>query len=258
MPKFRVIPRLEVKGPNVVKGIRMEGLRVVGQPEAMAQRYAHEGADEIVFVDIVASLYNRNQLHSLVSHAARNIALPLCVGGGVRSIEDIRALLRSGADRISINTQACATPEIIDEAARIFGAQCIALSIQAKRQPDGSWEAYANNGRDRTGREVVTWAREAVSRGAGEILLVSVDRDGTRKGFDLDLVGAVVDAVSVPVVVGGGAGSADDIVAAARHGAAGVVVAHVLHFERVSIAAVKAALAGAGIPVRRIPQAAPA
>jgi cyclase len=235
----------------------MEGLRVVGRPDALSARYASEGADEIIFIDIVASLYNRNQLHGIVTHAAQNIALPLCVGGGIRSIDDVRALLRAGADKISVNTQACATPAIIDEAARIFGSQCVVIAIEAKRLPDGRWEAYTDNGRNRTGRDAVEWAREAVSRGAGEILLVSVDRDGTRLGFDMELIEKVVAAVSVPVVAGGGAGSENDVVGVARSGAAGVALAHVLHFGKSGIPKIKAALAAAGIAVRNAEPAVP-
>lgn len=252
MPKFRIIPRLEVKGSNVVKGIRMEGLRVVGQPAEMSERYAREGADEILFIDIVASLYNRNQLHDLVSGASGRICLPLAVGGGVRSVDDFRALLRAGADKISLNTQACATPEIITQAAQIFGAQCIMVSIQAKRQPDGRWEAYNQNGRERTGRDAVEWVKEAVSVGAGEILLTSVDRDGTRKGLDFDLIAAIVGAVSVPVVVGGGVGSVDDVVRAAKMGASGVTIGHMFHFGKLTIPALKMALVEQGIPVRQV------
>lgn len=252
MAKFRIIPRLEVKSQNVVKGIRMEGLRVVGQPAEMSSRYGEQGADELLFIDIVASLYNRNQLHDLVAQAAATINLPLAVGGGVRGIDDFRALLRTGADKVAINTQACATPEIITEAARVFGAQCVMVSIEAKRQPEGYWEPYTQNGRERTKRNAVDWAREVVKRGAGEILLTSVDRDGTRKGLDFDLIEQVVDAVSVPVVVGGGIGGIDDIERAARMGAAGVTVAHMLHFNRLTLQQLKAELAQRGVPVRLV------
>jgi imidazole glycerol-phosphate synthase subunit HisF len=257
MPKLRIIPRLEVKGENVVKGIRMEGLRVVGEPAEMSRRYSEEGADELLFMDIVASLYNRNQLHDLVASASQTINLPLAVGGGVRSIGDFQKLLRTGADKIAINTQACATPEIITEAARIFGAQCVIVSIEAKRQPGGGWEPYTQNGRGRTKRDVVVWAREAVERGAGEILLTSVDRDGTRKGLDFELISAVLDAVHVPVVVGGGVSGVDDVEKVARMGASGVTIAHMLHFKRFAIRDLKAELLRRGVPVRALPQSAP-
>lgn len=228
----------------------MEGLRVVGQPAEMAARYYAEGADEILFIDIVASLYNRNNLHDLVSEASANIHLPLAVGGGVRSIDDFQALLRSGADKVSLNTQACATPEIITAAARIFGAQCVIVSIQAKRQPNGGWEAYNQNGRERSHREVIGWAKEVVERGAGEVLLTSIDQDGTRKGLDFDLIEAVLGAVSVPVVVGGGVGSIDDVERAAKMGASGVTIAHMFHFNRLALPELKAELMRREVSVR--------
>jgi cyclase len=253
MPKLRIIPRLEVKSENVVKGIRMEGLRVVGRPAELSATYASEGADEILFTDIVASLYNRNHLHDLVSGASSRLNLPLAVGGGVRTIADFQSLLRAGADKISINTQACATPEIITEAAHRFGAQCVIVSIQAKRQPDGRWEAYTQNGRERSRRDVVAWARDVVARGAGEILLTSVDRDGTRQGLDFNLIAAILDAVSVPVVVGGGIGGVADVERAARMGVSGVAIAHMLHFRRITIPQLKAELASRGVQVRAAP-----
>jgi cyclase len=250
MPKLRIIPRLEVKSENVVKGMRMEGLRVVGKPAELSTRYYASGADEILFVDIVASLYNRNNLHELVSAASTEIHVPLSVGGGVRSLDDFQALLRSGADKVSINTQACETPEIITEAAHVFGAQCVISSIQAKRQPDGSWEAYYQNGRERSRRDVVEWAKEVVERGAGEILLTSIDQDGTRKGPDFELIDAVLSNVRVPVVVGGGVGSIDDVVRVAKMGVSGVVIGHMFHFGRFDIPTLKSELAIHCISVR--------
>ena len=253
LPKLRIIPRLEIKGVNTVKGIRMEGLRKVGSPEQLTQRYFDQGADELVFVDIVASLYGRNNLQSLVEAASANIHVPLVVGGGVRNLEDFRQLLRSGADKISLNTQALTTPEIISHAADVFGAQCVVISIQAKRQSHGEWEAYCENGREPSGKNVVEWAKEVVSRGAGEVLLTSVDQDGTRKGLDLDLVGALVDAVSVPVIAGSGIGSIDDVVKASRLGVTGVAIAHMLHFNRFTIPELKDELIRRGVDVRPLP-----
>lgn len=252
MRKFRVIPRLEVKGENVVKGIRMEGFRVVGKPHEMTMKYYAEGADEILFTDIVASLYNRNQFNEVVSETARHINIPLCVGGGVRNIEDFRALLRLGADKVSINTQACNTPEIISECAHIFGSQAVLISIQAKRISGGRWEAYNQNGREPSGRDVVEWAKEVVDRGAGEILLTSVDYDGTRKGLDVELIQKVLGVVNVPLLVGGGVSSVTDAIEVAKMGASGIVLAHVLHFKRISIPEIKAALAAMNIPVRDV------
>jgi imidazole glycerol-phosphate synthase subunit HisF len=250
MPKIRIIPRLEVKGENVVKGICMEGLRVVGKPHDLCETYYLQGADEILFIDIVASLYNRNHLHELVSRSTEKIFLPVCVGGGVRSMDDFRALLRAGADKISINTQAVRTPEIITQASRVFGAQAVIVSIQAKRQSDGSWEVYNENGREKTDLDAVDWAEEVVRRGAGEILLTSVDRDGTRDGLDFDLIERVIDRVTVPIVVGGGVGSIQDITRAAEIGASGITVANLLHFKRTTIAEIKDAMLDQGVAVR--------
>jgi cyclase len=255
MRKFRVIPRLEVKGDNVVKGIRMEGLRTVGKPHEMTAKYYAEGADEILFTDVVASLYNRNQLDELVSETAKNIHIPLCVGGGVRTIEDFRSLLRLGADKVSINTQACNMPEIITECAHIFGSQAVLISIQAKRRGNGKWEAYNQNGREPSGRDVVEWAKEVVERGAGEILLTSVDCDGTRKGLDVELIQEVLGAVTVPLLVGGGMSCVEDAIAVAKIGVSGIVLAHVLHFNRITIPEIKSALSAASIPVRVVANA---
>ncbi len=255
MRKFRIIPRLEVKGDNVVKGIRMEGLRTVGKPHEMTAKYYAEGADEILFTDVVASLYNRNQLSELISETAKNIHIPLCVGGGVRTIEDFRSLLRLGADKVSINTQACNMPEIITECAYIFGSQAVLISIQAKRKGDGKWEAYNQNGREPSGRDVVEWAKEVVERGAGEILLTSVDCDGTRKGLDVELIQEVRGAVTVPLLVGGGMSCVEDAIAVAKIGVSGIVLAHVLHFNRITIPEIKSALSSASIPVRVVANA---
>ncbi len=250
MPTFRFIPSLLVKGENVVKGICMEGLRVVGTPVELCEKYYKSGVDEILFIDIVASLYNRNHLHALLSSSSENIFLPVCVGGGVRNIEDFRSLLRAGADKISLNTQACRTPEIITDAARVFGSQCVIISIQSKRQTDENWEAYTENGREKTGRDVIEWAKEAVSRGAGEILLTSVDHDGTREGLDFKLIEKLVDSVPVPIVVGGGVGSIDDVERAAKIGASGVTIANMFHFGVLTTSEIKSELMKRGISVR--------
>ncbi len=211
MPPVRLIPRLDIKGPNVVKGIHMEGLRVMGEPGAMARRYYQEGADEIVFMDIVASLYGRNSILSVVEEAASNIFVPLTVGGGIRTVEDIVAVLRSGADKVAINTMAIARPAFLREAAEMFGSQCIVLSVEAKETGDGSWEAFTDNGRERTGKDVLDWVGEAEDLGIGEILLTSVDREGTKKGFDLALFEQVHGRVKVPVIACGGAGGTDHV-----------------------------------------------
>jgi imidazole glycerol-phosphate synthase subunit HisF len=202
----RIIARLDIKGPNVVKGIHLEGLRVLGKPEEFAEHYYNEGADELVYQDIVASLYNRNSLHDIISRTARKIFIPLTVGGGLRSIEDIRNVLRAGADKVILNTAGIKRPQLIREASRIFGSSTIVIAIEAIKQPDGRYLAYNDNGREYTGLEVVEWAKEVEYLGAGEIMITSVDRDGTGMGFDIGLTSLINTAVGIPVIAHGGAG----------------------------------------------------
>lgn len=249
-PPGRVIARLDIKGPNLVKGIHLEGLRVMGDPAEHALRYYAEGADELIYIDIVASLYERNNLAEVVERTASRIFVPLTVGGGIRSITDITTLLRAGADKVAINTGAVRRPELIREASRLFGSQCIVLSIEAKRQPDGHWEAYTDNGRERTGRDAIEWAKQAVELGAGEVLLTSVDREGTKKGFELPLIEQLGPALGVPVIASGGAGSVADVDAAFAAGADAVAVAGLLHYKTETVASLKAGLAARGHQVR--------
>ncbi len=208
---IRVIPRLDIKGPNLVKGVHLEGLRVLGRPEWYAERYYQDGADELIYLDQVASLYGRNNLAEIVSRAAERIFVPLTVGGGIRSVEDIQRLLRAGADKVAINTAAIKRPELIREGAHAFGAQCIVLYIEAKRRGPGTYECLTDNARVRTGVDVFDWVQRAVELGAGEILLTSVDREGTGLGYDFELVATVASLVPVPVIASGGAGSADHV-----------------------------------------------
>lgn len=248
---IRVIPRLDIKGPNLVKGVHLEGLRVMGDPAEFTRRYYHEGADELIYMDIVASLYGRNNLLDIVEHTAQEAFIPLTVGGGVRSLEDIHKLLRAGADKVAVNTAATKNPSFITEAARSFGSQCIVLSIEAKRRAPGRWEALTDNGREKTGLDAVDWARRGAELGAGEILLTSVDQEGTAKGYDLELIRAISTAVSVPVIACGGAGSEDDLVRAATEGRAdALALAHLLHYKKTTIARIKNRLAQAGLRVR--------
>lgn len=227
---FRLIPRLDIKGPNLVKGIRLEGLRVLGPPDLFAKAYADEGADELLYMDAVASLYGRNSLVDLISRTAQSIFIPITVGGGIRTEADVQKVLLAGADKVAINTAAVENPAVIDALAKRFGSSTIVLSIEAKRNGDGHCTAYINNGRDNTSRDVFAWAREGVERGAGEIIVTAVDREGMGRGFDLDLAKAMTDALPVPVVICGGAGSVDDISAAAAVADA-VSVASVLHYD---------------------------
>lgn len=229
---IRVIPRLDIKGPNLVKGIHFEGLRVLGKPERFARRYYEDGADELIYMDAVASLYGRNSLTEIIERTAREIFIPLAVGGGLRSIEDIRTVLRSGADKVCINTAAVNDPELITAASRAFGSSTVLISVEAVRRSDGGWEAMTDYGRESTGLDAVEWAKKAVSLGAGEIMVTSIDMEGTGKGFDLDLVKSVSEAVGVPVIASGGAGSAQDMAEAVESGRADAVcAASIFHYE---------------------------
>jgi imidazole glycerol-phosphate synthase subunit HisF len=231
-PNTRLIPRLDIKGSNLVKGVHLEGLRVLGRPADFARTYYLEGADELLFVDIVASLYQRNQLLPIILETAKEMYIPLTVAGGLRNLEDIRSVLRAGADKAALNTAAIRQPELINEAALAFGSSTVVVSIEAKKRPDGSYEAYTDCGRERTGRDVVAWAREAESRGAGEILITSIDREGTGAGFDLELTELVTSAVSLPVVASGGAGRKEDVVTLAKASdVSGIAVASLLHYD---------------------------
>ena len=249
-PPSRIIARLDIKGPNLVKGIHLEGLRVMGDPGEHALRYYAEGADELVYMDIVASLYGRNNLIDVVERTAAHIFVPLTVGGGIRSLQDITTLLRAGADKVAINTAAVQRPELIREASRIFGSQCIVLSIEAKRQPDGHYEAYTDNGRERTGLDAIDWAKRAIDLGAGEVLLTSVDKEGTRKGFDTDVIGRLGPHVGVPVIASGGAGSIDHVADALAAGADAVAVAGLLHYKTETVGSLKAGLHARGWQIR--------
>jgi len=252
MSNLRIIPRLDIKGPNLIKGVRLEGLRVVGDPQVYAERYYEQGADELVFMDIVASLYGRNNLSDIIRRTADRVFIPITVGGGIRSVDDARHILRSGADKVAINTAAILRPELITEVARRFGSQAMVLSIEAKQIAPGKWEAYTDNGRERTGLDVVEWAQRGVELGAGEVLLTSVDREGTRKGFEVDLVRKVSDMVKVPVIASGGMGSVPDFLAVAGEGKADAVsMADVLHYNRISIGEIRDAALAAGLPVRK-------
>jgi imidazole glycerol-phosphate synthase subunit HisF len=253
MKRTRLIPRLDIKGPNLIKGIHLEGLRVIGDPQEHARRYYEEGADELLYVDVVASLYGRNSLHEIVRSAARDVFVPLTVAGGIRSVDDVRDMLRSGADKIAINTAATKRPELIREVARKFGSQCMVLSIEAKRVAPGRWEAYTDNGRERTGLDVVAWARQGVALGAGEILLTSIDREGTREGYDLELLAAVSRVVPVPLIASGGMGQPTDAARAVIEGEAdAVAMADALHYRRHSLAEIRSATREAGLHVRSV------
>jgi len=231
---IRIIPRLDIKGPNLVKGIHLEGLRVLGKPEDFARYYYENGADELIYMDVVASLYNRNSLHEIIHKTAREIFIPLTVGGGLRTIEDIRSVLRAGADKVSLNTAAIKNPDFIHEASRIFGSSTIIVTIEAIKQSNGEYFAYIDNGREYTGIEVLSWAKKVEGLGAGEILLTSVDRDGTGAGYDIELVKTVSEAVSIPVIASGGPGKLEDIKRIITEGHAdAVTIASMVHYDAI-------------------------
>jgi cyclase len=253
MRNLRIIPRLDIKGPNLIKGIHLEGLRVMGDPHAFALRYYEAGADELVYMDIVASLYGRNNLSDIIRRTADQVYIPITVGGGIRSVDDARLLLRSGADKVAINTAAIARPALVTEVSRRFGSQAMVLSVEAKQVAPGQWEAYTDNGRERTGLDVIEWVKRGVELGAGEILLTSVDREGTRKGFDIDLVRRVSRAVPVPVIASGGMGTLAHFIEAAQDGEAdAIAMADVLHYQRMTIPEIRAAAREAGLGVRKL------
>jgi len=247
---IRVVPCLDVNAGRVVKGVNFVGLRDAGDPAELAARYDAEGADEVVFLDITASSDARDTLLDVVRRTAERVFIPLTVGGGVRSVEDARILLRAGADKVSVNTAAVARPELVAEISAEFGAQCTVVAIDA-RQASVSWEVYTHGGRKPTGLDAVSWAEEVVALGAGEILLTSMDRDGTRDGFDLGLTRAVSDAVRVPVIASGGVGNLGHLVdGVVAGGADAVLAASIFHFGEHTIAEAKEVLAAAGLTVR--------
>lgn len=250
MRNIRLIARLDVKSPNLVKGVQFEGLRKLGDPNKFALKYYLQGADEIFYTDIVASLYGRNSLLDIIEKTSDNIFIPITVGGGLRSIDDVSAVLRAGADKVSINTEAIKNPNIITDVSRKFGSQCMVLSIQAKWQGD-YWEAYYDNGREHSYLDVIEWAKKGEELGAGEIMLTSVDKEGSAKGFDVDLIKAVTDVVSIPVIASGGMGRVEDISAAIKDGNAdAVAMAHVLHYDQLTINEVREFCIKNKFPVR--------
>lgn len=254
MANVRLIARLDIKGPNLIKGIHLEGLRIVGDPQSYAKRYYEQGIDELIYMDTVASLYGRNNLTEIVRRAAHHVFVPMTVGGGVRSVADVRSLLRSGADKVAVNTGAIARPELIREVAETFGSQCMVISIEAKRTSNLGWEVYTDNGRERTGRDVIEWAQEAQHLGAGEVLLTSVDQEGTGKGFDCALTSAVSQSLTIPVIASGGMGKPADAVSVVRQGDANAVaMAKVLHYQLHALENIRTHIASTGINIRNVP-----
>lgn len=253
MSNIRLIARLDIKGPNLIKGIQMEGVRKLGDPRDFACQYYEDGVDEIFYADAVASLYDRSKLMEIVEYTAENVFVPITVGGGLRSIDDVRDMLRAGADKVAINTAATHRPELITEVAEEFGSQCMVLSIQAKSRSGGGWEAYRDGGREHTGLDAVEWAIRGQDLGAGEILLTSVDHEGMRSGFDIKLTREVSDAVTIPVIASGGMGKPGHLVDAVEKGHAdAVAMAHVLHYKKFSLPEIRTYGQQQGIPVRHV------
>lgn len=252
MKNVRLIARLDVKGPNLVKGVQLEGLRKIGDPNLFAKKYYDQGIDEIIYIDIVASLYERNSLLDIVRRTTQDVFIPLTVGGGIRSVENVRDMLRAGADKVAVNTAALKRPQLISEISTKFGSQCMVLSIEAKRVGQNKWEAYYDNGREKTGVDAVEWARKGFELGAGEILLTSVDQEGTAKGLDIELIKAVSAAVPIPVIASGGMGSTTDLVEAVSIGNAdAVAMAHVLHYGKMTVMDVRSEATRENVNVRR-------
>ena len=231
MQNIRIIPRLDIKGPNLVKGIHLEGLRVLGNPEDFARYYYENGADELIYQDVVASLYERNSLHDIISRTAKDILIPLTVGGGLRSLEDIRLVLRAGADKVSLNTATIKNPIFISEAANKFGSSTIVVAIEAIKQTDGRYLAYIDNGREETGIEVIQWAQQIEKLGAGELIITSVDREGTAEGFDIELIKSISNVVNIPIIAHGGASTMSNIKDAIQVGnASALAIASIFHY----------------------------
>lgn len=250
MKKLRLIARLDIKAPKLIKGINLEGVRALGDPEIFSEQYYDDGVDEILYVDAVATLYERNSLADLVKSTADKVFVPMTICGGLRTLDDVHAMLRAGADKVAINTAAINNPKLISDVAKCFGNQCMVLSVEAKRYGANKWEAYTDNGRNKTGKDVIDWIKEAVDLGVGEILLTSVDQEGTANGFDYKLIEAVSNVVNIPIIASGGMGKLEHAVQAAHSGADAIAMAHVLHYKEFTLAQVREHLKQAGFAIR--------
>lgn len=253
MTPVRLIPRLDIKGPNLIKGIQLEGLRIIGDPSKYAQKYYQDGADELIYYDSVASLYERNNLFDIVEKTAAHIFVPLTVGGGIRSVDDVQKMLSVGADKISINTAAIKNKKLITDIAERFGSQCCVIEIQAKKASFGHWEAFIDNGREHSGFDAIKWAEEATSLGAGEVLVTSIDQEGTGKNYDRELLETMASRIDVPIIASGGAGSKEDIVKTAMiNGIDACSFARIIHYDKATVPEIRQACIGAGVNVRRL------
>ena len=248
----RLIARLDVKGPNLIKAIHLEGLRVIGDPSEFAQKYYSQGADELIYIDLVASLYGRSNLCEIVKKTAQNVFIPITVGGGVRSTEDVENLLLAGADKVAINTGCVLRPQLIKDVSKKYGSQCMVLSVEAKKQSDGTWEVYTDCARESTGINVIDWVQEAEILGAGEILLTSIDQEGTAKGYDVELIETVSRLVKVPIIASGGYGKPEDIHLAVSAGADALAFADILHIKNSNFSELREAALSYNIDIRSL------
>ena len=251
MRKIRLIPRLDIKGENLIKGIQLEGLRVIGDPNKFAKKYYDLGADEILYMDSVASLYGRNNLSSLIKKTTKDVFIPITVGGGIRSVKDAYDIFISGADKIAVNTAAVKNPRLISDLVEKFGSQSIVISIEAKKINNNNWEVFTDCGREKTGIKVVDWVKKSTKLGAGEILLTSVDREGMLNGYDIDLIKSVSNEIQIPLIVSGGMSKASDILAAVKGGADAISMASVIHYNKVSLKEIRKVALDNKIDVRK-------
>jgi cyclase len=250
MLSIRIIPKLEVKNENLIKGIHLEGLRVVGKPEQAALQYARDGADELIYIDLVASLYQRDNWINIVRRTAEQIYIPLTVGGGVRSVDDAKIFLRAGADKVAVNTGIVNNPRLISQIAKKFGSQAMVANLEVQKKIDGSYEVFTDSGRTPTGLDPISWAKRVQSQGAGEILLTFIHQDGTFQGYDLELLKQICSIVKIPVIASGGAGKIEDLLTAANAGADGLAIASLLHFHKITIREIKNKLQANKVPIR--------
>lgn len=252
MRNLRIISRLDIKNDYLVKGIQLEGLRKVGEPNKFAKKYYLQGIDEIIYIDIVASLYERNSLLDIVNEATKNVFVPMTVGGGIRNVNDVEKVLRVGADKISVNTAAIKDPDLVSKIASTFGSQCLVISIEAKKNVN-SWEAYYDNGRERSGLNVIEWAQQCEELGAGELLVTSVDKEGTGKGFDVELIRSITEKVNIPVIASGGMGNNKHLIQLVENtNVDAVCMAKVLHYDILKVQEIREHCLNNSIPVRKI------
>tara|TARA_B110000438_G_scaffold296343_1_gene340892 strand:- start:204 stop:971 length:768 start_codon:yes stop_codon:yes gene_type:complete len=251
MRPLRLVARLDIKGPNLIKGVNLEGLKIIGEPNKYALDYYNAGIDELIFMDVVASLYGRNQLSEIIKKATKDVFIPITVGGGIRNVKDANDVLRLGADKIAVNSAAIKNPKLINDLANKFGSQSVVLSVEAKKIKTGFWEAYSNNGRERSGLNVIDWIKNGINNGAGEVLLTSIDQEGTGKGFDINLINSVLKITQVPIILSGGLGKIDHMIDVVKKtGIEALAIADVFHTNKISVKKLRAAAINNQLNVR--------